>query len=122
MEQSIVALITSRLDAIDRQITEERRDSSESRRRVYEKLENQDAKLDAQDRKLERVDTRLETLEKSLLTLSPQVADYVQTKQKVVGAGRMGVWLWRIGGFVLTAASGAAGAWAWMQGLFSGRP
>lgn len=122
MDQSIVTLITNRLDSIDRSIAEERRDSADSRRRVYEKLESQDAKLDSQDRKLERFDARLETLEKALLTMSPAVADYVQTKQKVVGAGRLGAGLWRLGGFVLTAASGAAGYWAWMQGLFTTRP
>lgn len=115
MDQAIVTLLTNRLDSIDRSIAEERRDSAESRRRVYDKLENQ-------DNKLERIDARVEVLEKALLTMSPTVAEFVTTKEQIRGAGKLGAVLWKIGGFLLAAASGAVGVLAWAQGLFTSRP
>lgn len=116
MDQAVVSLITGRLDSIDRAINEERRDSAESRRRVYEKLEGQDSKL-------ERLDARVETLERTILTMSPTVAEFVDYKAQVRGAGRLGRFLWVCGGFLLTAASSFVAAYAWLAGLFtSGKP
>lgn len=113
MEDALVALLTSRLDSIDRSISEEKRDSAESRRRVYEKLEHQ-------DRKIEKILNRLEALEDVTSSMSPTIAEFVTMKTQVVGAGRLGSMLWKAGGYIMTAAVSFASAWAWITGFFSG--
>lgn len=116
MDASVVSLITSRLDSIDRSISEERRDSAESRSRVYEKLEKQ-----GQD--LGLISSRVETLEKSINDMSPTVAEFVSYKTNVKVAGSLGQFLWKFGGWVLATASALAASYAWLQGFFtSGKP
>ena len=112
MDASVVALITSRLESIDRSITEERRDSAESRRRVYQKL-------DQQGHAIAEMWSRVEALEKSMNEMSPTVAEFVTRKTQVVTAGKLGLGLWKLGGVILTAAAGFAGALAWLQGFFT---
>ena len=110
MESNLVTLLTSRLDSIDRAISEEKRDSADSRRRMYEKLE-------AQDRMMEKVLVRLEPLEALTSPMSPTVSEFVTMKTQVQGAGKAGLFLWRAGGFLLSVAAGAAGMLAYVKGF-----
>ena len=112
MQDAFVAMLTSRLDTIDRSISEEKRDSAESRRRVYNKLEEQ-------DRKIEAVLTRLTELERVTSSMSPTVAEYIEYKSQVKGAGKLGRFLWFLGGYILTGAATAASTWVWAKGYFA---
>lgn len=112
MQDAFVAMLTSRLDTIDRSISEEKRDSAESRRRVY-------AKLEEQDKKVEAILRRLSDLEQVTSSMSPTVAEYIEYKSQVKGAGKLGKFLWTLGGYILTIAATAASSWAWAKGYFS---
>lgn len=118
MDDAIVTLLTSRLDSIDRSISEEKRESAESRRRVYQKLEDQ-------ERKFEMVIARLTELERVTTNMAPTVKELVALQMQVAAAGRLGNALWGAGKYIISAAVGLAGAWAWFSGfvsnLFSGR-
>lgn len=112
MQDAHVALILDRLGSIERSIENEKRDSSESRRRVYEKLETLDKKQDI-------TDLRVEKLEQAITSMSPTVAEFLNYKAQVTGAGKLGKFLWWVGGIVLGAAATAAAYWthvvAWIK-------
>lgn len=88
------------LENINRELQEAR----EGRRRTYEKLEGW-------ERRLDRIEYRQETMEKMLGVMSPTVQEFATMKMQAAGAGRFGVFLWKLGGLILAAAAGAAGMW-----------
>lgn len=118
MEDAFVRMLTSRLDSIDRAISEEKRSSAESRKRVYEKLESQ-------DRQFEVVLRRISELERVTTAMSPTIKEFVTLQAQVAAAGKIGSVLWDFGKYVMAGAAGVAAAWAWLSGylssLFSGR-
>lgn len=105
MQDAHVTLILDRLGSIERSIENEKRDSSESRRRVYEKLETLDKKQDI-------TDMRVEKLEQAITSMSPTVAEFLNYKAQVAGAGRLGKALWRLGGVILGAAAALSAYWS----------
>jgi len=110
MDEVHVTLILSKFDEISRQLSEDRRDSAESRRRTYEKLDSTNASITA-------LDNRVDGLEKSINTMSPTVAEFLEYKSQVRGAGRLGKGLWWLGGFILGAAVALVNGWNWILSL-----
>lgn len=100
-----MTLIIDRLSSIERSIENERRDGAESRRRTYDKLETLDKKQDM-------TDMRIEKLEQAITSMSPTVAEFLNYKAQVTGAGKLGKFLWWVGGIVLGAAATAAAYWS----------
>lgn len=49
-----------------------------------------------------KIDNRLEGVEKSLAVQAPTIQEFITIKQKVVGAGLLGRWLWLAVGGLLT--------------------
>lgn len=103
MEKEL-GILSEGLRNIEAQLQEAR----ESRKQVYTKLEST-------DRKVDHLVWRVEALEKNLGTISPTVQEFAAYKMQAQGAGKLGVALWRIGGWVLAAAAGAVSAWAWVS-------
>lgn len=99
--QREIGKLTAGLEGIHRELQEAR----EGRRRTYEKLEGMEKRLD-------RIEFRQEAAEKSLGLMSPTVQEFATMKMQAQGAGRMGAILWKLGGWILAAAAGAAGMWS----------
>lgn len=87
-----------------RNIEREMAEARASRGRQFEKLEGI-------ERRLDKIEFRQEAMEKNLGVMSPTVAEFATMKMQAQGAGRFGVFLWKLGGLILAAAAGAAGMW-----------
>lgn len=101
---SAVLLILDRLKSIDETMAEERKSSAVSRQRVYDKL-------DKTDHMISKIENRVERLEHAITTMSPTVAEFLTYKAQVQGAGKLGKFLWWIGGLLLGAAAALATQW-----------
>lgn len=108
---SAVLLILDRLKNIDETMRAERQSSALSRQRMYDKLEQTDDKLG-------KIENRVERLEHAITTMSPTVAEFLTYKAQVQGAGRLGEFLWWIGGMVLGAAVALASGWEYVIRFF----
>lgn len=101
---SAVLLILDRLKNIDETMRAERQSSALSRQRMYDKLEQTDDKID-------KIENRVERLEHAITTMSPTVAEFLTYKAQVQGAGKLGKFLWWLGGILLGAAAALATQW-----------
>ena len=108
---SAVLLILDRLKNIDETMRAERQSSALSRQRMYDKLEQTDDKMG-------KIENRVERLEHAITTMSPTVAEFLAYKAQVQGAGRLGKFLWWIGGMVLGAAVALASGWEYVIRFF----
>ena len=111
---SAVLLILDRLKNIDETMRAERQSSALSRQRVYAKLEQTDDKID-------KIKNRVERLEHAITTMSPTVAEFLAYKAQVQGAGKLGKFLWWLGGILLSAAAALATQWHNIVSWFTAR-
>ena len=111
MNEVEAAMVLDRLKSIDENVSDFRRSSEKSRARLHEKVEET-------NRQVLHLDHRLSSVEAALLTISPAVEEFKEYKAKVAGAGQLGSWLWRFGGWVLSAAAAAFAAWSWFSAHF----
>lgn len=95
-----IGALTAGLQNIERELSEAR----EGRRRTYEKLEGM-------ERRLDRIEYQQETMRQTLGVMSPTVNEFATMKTQAQGAGRLGLFLWKLGGLIMAAAAGAAGMW-----------
>lgn len=109
--EAALALIIDRLQSIDRQMTHERNNSSMSRQKIYDKL-------DAFEKELDRTTARLEKVDTALMGMTPTVQEFVKVKTDAQAAGRIGAFLWKAFGVLLSMAAGAAATWAWFWNYF----
>ena len=100
-----LALIIDRLQNIDKRMEHAERNASMSRQRMYDKL-------DTVEREQDKAGARFEKLETAILTMSPTVAEFVALKTNAQVAGKLGRFLWRLGGIVLAIAAAVATMWA----------
>ena len=103
-----IGALSASMQNIEREMAEAR----ESRRRQFEKLEGM-------ERRLDRIEFRQENTEKQLGVISPTVSEFSAYKLNAQGAGKFGVFLWKLGGFILSVAAGAAAAGAWLSATFT---
>ena len=111
---SAVLLILDRLKNIDETMRAERQSSALSRKRMYDKLEQTDEKVD-------KIENRVERLEHAITTMSPTVAEFLMYKAQVQGAGKLGKFLWWVGGVMLGAAAALTTQWHNIVSWFSAR-
>ena len=90
--------VLAKLDNIERDMGEAR----EARKRVYERIELSDQKID-------RLTWRMNVLEATMNQHAPTIAEFLAYKQQVAGAGRLGKFLWFLGGIILSAAVTVSG-------------
>lgn len=103
----LVTTILDRFNRIEDAIQSDRINSDDSRRRLHEKV-------DGLEKSFWGLDSRLEVMEKAVTSTNPVFTEYMAYKQRVIGAGIVGRWLWWLGGIVLTAAASVAGTYAWL--------
>ena len=108
---SAVLLILDRLKNIDETMRAERQSSALSHQRMYDKLEQTDDKIG-------KIENRVDRLEHAITTMSPTVAEFLSYQAQVQGAGRLGKFLWWIGGMVLGAAVALASGWGYVIRFF----
>lgn len=102
-----IGALSASMQNIEREMAEAR----ESRRRQFEKLEGM-------ERRLDRIEFRQENTEKTLGVMSPTVQEFATMKMQAAGAGKMGALLWKLGGWILAAAAGAAAYWSAISSHF----
>ncbi|QEP29875.1 hypothetical protein HYP99_gp077 [Sinorhizobium phage ort11] len=96
------------LKNIERQLDEAR----DGRKAMYEKLERV-------DRKVDHLDWRVADLEKKLGTISPTVEEFATYKIQAQGAGKLGTFIWKLGGILLSMAAGAVGTWTYVSSFLT---
>jgi hypothetical protein len=109
IEPTLAALVLQQLARIESQMESERLNSAESRRQMH-------LKLDDLEKRMWNVDFRMETTEKAVNATNPFFTEYQAYRERVIGAGIVGRWLWWIGGIILTAAASIAATYAWLVG------
>ena len=112
IDAAFVSIVIQRLDQLGGQIESDRLNSEESRRRMHEKL-------DGHEKMLWGLDHRMEVMERAVTSTSPVFTEFMAYKQRVIGAGMVGRWLWWIGGIILTAAASIAATYAWVASHFT---
>lgn len=65
------------------------------------KQEEQHQSIERLSRSIEKVDSRIANVEEQVAAAHPTIQEFISIKQKVVGAGTIGKWLWYSGVFLL---------------------
>lgn len=86
-----------RLEGTQAMILRELKAATESRKEQY-------ALMEAIQKASYSMVTRMDLVEASLVKFEPTIEEFISMKHKVIGAGRLGKWLWIAGAFILTAA------------------
>lgn len=125
MTESAIQLITGQLRSIEELMREERDRSSRSREKMYDKLDalekEQATKFQEMSKAMEEQANRVAALERSMVIMSPTVQEFVDLKTNAQVAGRLGKFLWKMGGIILAMAAGAASMWAAFWSHFNWR-
>lgn len=111
LNDNLAALVLNRLQAIDKTLAEDRRESSASRKKSYERIEEMGEGVTLLRLDMSEINHRLNKVETAVETLGPQVAEFVTYKSMAEGAGMFGRALWVIGGLVIAAAFAIVTAW-----------
>lgn len=85
----------ARLDERLKYIAQQLERAEQGRKLQYEFNESMNAGM-------QKIDSRLEGVEKSLAVQAPTIQEFITIKQKVVGAGMLGRWLWLAAGGLIT--------------------
>lgn len=104
--------VETRLETIVSKLSEIAADlkaASESRKKVYDNQESL-------SKQMVGLDWRIQTLEKEVAAFAPTSREYERFRERAIGAGTLGRWLWRLGGLLISAAAGAAAAWTTLTG------
>lgn len=108
--------LTGTIKAVESRVTELQRDMAHSD-------EKSDASRANVHRRLDEVVMRTTSLENDVIGVKNKVervegvTDEIRAlRQQALGAGTLGVWLWKIGGWVITAAAGFMAAYTWLTG------
>lgn len=125
MSESAIQLITGQLRSIEELMREERDKSGRSREKMHDKLDalekEQATKFQEMARSMEESGVRIAALERSMLIMSPTVQEFVDLKTNAQVAGRLGKFLWKVGGVILAMAAGVASMWAAFWSYFNWR-
>jgi hypothetical protein len=112
VDSQALVLLLDRLNRIEDAIQSDRINSDDSRRRLHEKV-------DGLEKSFWGLDSRMEVMEKAVTSTSPMFTEYQAYRQRVIGAGIVGRWLWFAGGILLSAAASAAAVYAWLASHFT---
>jgi hypothetical protein len=97
--------ILGKLEGIDDRLSR----ADESRAAVHRRLDDLVMRTT-------HVETDLLSLKRKVETVEAVTDDVKVMRERAFGAGTLGVWLWRVGSWVLSAAAGAAAVYTWMTG------
>ena len=90
MVSDTVSFQLARIGGQQELILQEMKDAKESRKTTYSAIE--EIRLSASS-----IESRVQVLEDSLTKFTPTIEEFTLIKQKVIGAGAVGKWLWIIG-------------------------
>lgn len=62
------------------------------------------------------IEADVSTLKAKVEGVEQVTEDVKKMRERAFGAGTLGVWLWRVGGAVLSFAAGLAAAYTWLTG------
>lgn len=99
--QSIGAAV-ARTQVLLERVIEDNEDAKVSRKEQYRKMDEMGANMT-------EMKYRLTSVESQLAVAAPTIAEFLVIKQRVIGAGALGRWLWLIGGVLLGTVSWIAG-------------
>jgi len=111
IEPELVKWLDGKFEGLASKIDESDRRASDSRRDVYGKLEEQGRALLETKHELEAVKKDVAHLSDTVEATKPTLAEFANLKAQAKGAGRLGRFLWFLGGVVLFAAAWLASRW-----------
>lgn len=111
-----IGKLTEAVESMRRQIADNEKRNADSVRQADESRANV-------HRRLDDIIARTTHLERDMVSVKEKV-DGVQhvtddikvMRQQAVGAGTLGVWIWKVGGWVIATAAGFMAAYTWLTG------
>jgi hypothetical protein len=66
--------------------------------------------------RVSHIEADLTTVKRKVEGVEQVTEDVKKMRERAFGAGTFGVWLWRVGGVVISFAAGLAAAYTWLTG------
>lgn len=110
MGSEAIEVQLARMDEHMKMILSDLDEAKKLRKDQYEY--NADIKIE-----LERVNSRLSNLERSIAESEPTLKEFVKYKSEVIGAGKLGKWIWAGAGALIGAIAASRGFILHLLGL-----
>lgn len=115
--------LTSAVRSIDEKVNHLREDMSDtevsanaSRAGIHRRLDELVLRVTNIEADVLSAKNRIDKVERDTSDMKTVTDDVRIMRERAFGAGALGVWLWRLGGMILSAAGGAAAAYTWLTG------
>ncbi len=111
-----VKAINEKVDVLSREMSDAEDRSEKSRANVHRRLDELVVRTTHIETDVLSAKGRLDAVERATVDMKAVTDDVKIMRERAFGAGTLGVWLWRIGGGILSAAGGFAAAYTWLTG------
>ncbi|MCT7375471.1 DUF1515 domain-containing protein [Chelativorans salis] len=111
-----VGELTNAVQGLQRQIEGNEKRNAESIRKADQSRANVHRRLDEVVMRTTHLESDMMSVKGKVESVQTVTDDIKQMRQQAVGAGTLGVWLWKIGGWVIGAAAGFMAAYTWLTG------
>ena len=111
-DNAIMTMMMDRFQSLEQSMERARQESADSRRAMY-------AKQDETSTTLIRMDIRVQRLEQEILGMQPALAEVAKIRAQAAGAGRLGVFIWSVGKYLIAAAAAVVSFYIWFTGMFT---
>lgn len=107
MPEENLAIQTARIEERLKIVLEEIQEAAASRKQQYRSME--EMRLSIQS-----ISHRVEAVETTLTKNAPALSEYTEIKNKIIGAGLFGKWIWMAAGALLGFAISVKGLLPWI--------
>lgn len=104
------------MEAVAANVTELKRDIETSEARSDTSRANVHRRLDEMVMRTTHLETDMQGVKNRVDKVQGVTDEIRALRQQALGAGTLGVWLWKIGGWIITAAAGFMAAYTWLTG------
>ncbi len=106
---AVVVGLTEKIDSNERRNVDAIHEANQSRSVLRHQMDNLLIRTT-------HLETNMATVSTKVIAMEEVTAEVTSLRLKAQGAGTLGYWLLRLGGFVLGAAGGFAAAYTWLTG------
>lgn len=105
-----LAIQMARIEERVKIVMDELQEAAASRKEQYKAMEKMNLAMQA-------LSQRVQTMEETFSKNAPALAEYIATKNKIIGAGIMGKWIWAAVGGLLGFIASGKGIATWFSKL-----
>lgn len=111
-----IGKLTTAVQGLQRQIDSNEKRNADSIKKADESRANVHRRLDEVVMRTTHLESDMVSVKSTVAGVQNVTDDIKAMRQQAVGAGTLGVWLWKIGGWVIGAAAGFMAAYTWLTG------